>query len=66
MLNVLPLYHIFSFVGGSTVGAILGIPNIYPAPGFNSNLSIKGADFKKWLFRKQNSLIKISLSFIAQ
>jgi len=41
ILNVLPLYHVFSYVGGSLLGTYLGIPNIYPAPGFNAALSIK-------------------------
>ena len=47
ILNILPLYHVFSFVGGSLVGAVLGVPNIYPAPGFNAALSIKAVAARK-------------------
>ena len=49
-LNVLPLYHVFSFVGGSLSGAYNCVPNIYPAPGFNSAASIKACADKKCTF----------------
>ena len=32
-INVLPLYHVFSFTIGSVQGAYLGSVNIFPAPG---------------------------------
>ena len=41
LLNVLPLYHVFSFVAGSLIGSLLSITNIFPAPGFNADLAIK-------------------------
>jgi len=46
-LNVLPLYHVFSFVGGSLIGAHNVVPNIYPAPGFNSSASILACAARK-------------------
>ena len=38
--NVLPLYHIFSFVAGSLCGAMHTSTNVYPAPGFSAEASI--------------------------
>ena len=47
ILNVLPLYHVFSFVGGSLMSAHLNIPTYYPAPGFSSAASILTAEDRK-------------------
>jgi hypothetical protein len=47
ILNVLPLYHVFSFVGGSLVSTHLKIPSYYPAPGFSSAASILTTEDRK-------------------
>ena len=46
-LNVLPLYHVFSFVGGSLIGAYKSVPILFPAPGFNSAAAIKACEDRK-------------------
>lgn len=46
VINVLPLYHVFSFTQGSVQGAFMGNANIFPSPGFNSGLAIKSIE--KW------------------
>ena len=42
--NVLPLYHIFGFVAGSLTGALNRQTNVYPAPGFSAEHSIKSIE----------------------
>ena len=42
--NVLPLYHIFGFVAGSLTGALNTQTNVYPAPGFSAEHSIKSIE----------------------
>merc|ERR1712227_73070 len=47
LLNILPLYHVFSFVAGSLIGSLSRITNVFPAPGFNADLAIKAAEKRK-------------------
>lgn len=39
--NVLPLYHVFSFTGGSVAGCYIGGANIFPSTGFSAERAIK-------------------------
>jgi len=40
ILNMLPLYHVFSYLGGSMWGAYSMQTNIYPTPGFNADAAL--------------------------
>ena len=44
LVNVLPLYHVFSYCNGSVQGVLTGCPNIYPGPGFNAKSAITSTE----------------------
>jgi len=66
ILNVLPLYHAFSYVVGSICGAYLGCANIIPAPGFNADLSIKVCFFSKKKMFGLNYILNQNFDFCRQ
>ena len=51
LVNLLPLYHVFGFTGGSLLATVTNATSVYPAPGFNANASLIALDsYKGTLF----------------
>ena len=47
LVNLLPLYHVFGFTGGSLLATVTNATSVYPAPGFNANASLIALDSYK-------------------